>query len=83
MKPIIRVTIQGGVVGDVEYFPGSGEDAKENPIVQVWDYDCEGSGGNYLDSEGEEFNLGVWTPGIIGLKDLQCEEIPEEEEQTE
>jgi hypothetical protein len=80
MKPTIRVTVEGGVVQAVEYFPGSGSNIVDDaPTVQVWDFDCEGDGGNCKNSKGEEFNLNVWTPEPISLGDLQCEEIKREE----
>ena len=80
MKPTIRVTVEGGVVQAVEYFPGNGSNVVEDiPIVQVWDFDCEGNGGNYKNHEDEEFNLAVFTPEIIKGEDLLCNEIVRKE----
>jgi hypothetical protein len=80
MKPTIRITIEGGCVQAVEYFPGSGDEAKDDPIVMIWDFDCEGDGGTHKNPAGDEFNLGIWTPDVITLADLQCEEIIREDE---
>lgn len=75
MKPIIRITVEGGVIQGVELFPGNKGEEKKSPIVQVWDFDCQGDGGNYTNKDGDEFNLSVWTPDKISLEDLQCDEI--------
>lgn len=81
MRPIIRVTVEGGMVQAVEHFKGNGNDANEDAIVMVWDFDCEGNGGSHENAEGEEFNLDAWTPMIIEEKDLFCKEIIREEEE--
>jgi hypothetical protein len=74
-RAIVRITVQGGVVANTEFLPATGDNPDDTPLIQIWDFDCEGDGGAYTNSEGEEFNLGVIEPEIISLKDLQCKAI--------
>lgn len=84
-QTIIKITVVKGCV-DVECVPGSGQLAELPPIVQVWDYDCEGDGGNHEDHDGTPFNLSVFGDegrgfdlSNITMKDLECKPISHDE----
>jgi hypothetical protein len=80
-QAIIKITVQGGCV-EVSLLPDSGHLASLPPSVQVWDYDCEGGGGNHEDAKGDPFDLAIygerrsgWKMNKITTQDLECKPI--------
>lgn len=59
-KPIIRITVQGGLIQEIDFVSGELKNG-EKPEIQVWDFDTDGGGRNAKNQEGEDFIYSDWT----------------------
>jgi len=75
-KPMIKIIVKGGLIQEIL----TNANCPVEIEVHVCDFDCEGTGGNAINSNGDPFNHSIWNPDPVSFDLMDFKKIEENDE---